>query len=201
MQRENTTEDRPWEAPALRSAAEATCTQKDIRDRKTSERQGGAGMDAKGAENFLEQLAHSSTVQTKMKCQPQRFCLASTLKENQGVPWWLNGLGIWCCHCRGVGLIPGLGTSTCHTRNQKMKKKIKTDTNYFNNKLCLTPCSQNIMNSKCNQIENTERFYTLLFKTDRRNLPCILPFGPSPFRHYIFFRNACSECTFQSTHR
>ena len=25
-----------------------------------------------------------------------------------------SGLRIWCCHCWGVGSIPGRGTSTCH---------------------------------------------------------------------------------------
>ena len=36
-----------------------------------------------------------------------------------GVPLGHSGLRVWCCHCSGlgssygVGLIPGLGTSTC----------------------------------------------------------------------------------------
>lgn len=33
--------------------------------------------------------------------------------------WWLSGSRIWCCHCRGVGSIPGLGTSTCLVHGQK----------------------------------------------------------------------------------
>ena len=42
---------------------------------------------------------------------------------------WRNGLRIWWCHCSssdsccGLGLISGLGTSTCHRHNQKKKKK------------------------------------------------------------------------------
>ena len=39
-----------------------------------------------------------------------------------GVPWWCSRLRtlspLWLgCHC--YGLIPGLGTSTCHGRGQK----------------------------------------------------------------------------------
>ena len=45
-----------------------------------------------------------------------------------GVPWWLSGLRTWLCHycdsgyCCCVGLIPGMGTSTCHWHSQKKKK-------------------------------------------------------------------------------
>ena len=38
-------------------------------------------------------------------------------------PVWLSGLRIQCCHCNGLGLIPGLATSTCHQSNQKKKRK------------------------------------------------------------------------------
>uniref|UniRef100_A0A8D0NJA6 Tectonic domain-containing protein n=1 Tax=Sus scrofa TaxID=9823 RepID=A0A8D0NJA6_PIG len=31
----------------------------------------------------------------------------------------LSGSWIWCCHCCGPALIPGLGTSTCHGHGQK----------------------------------------------------------------------------------
>lgn len=43
-------------------------------------------------------------------------------------------LGIWGCHCSGsgccygAGLIPGLGTSTCHGRSQKEKMLLEEDT-------------------------------------------------------------------------
>ena len=43
---------------------------------------------------------------------------------SHGVPWWLSGLRIWHCHCSslgyccGVGLIPGLRTSTCCEHGQ-----------------------------------------------------------------------------------
>ena len=46
-----------------------------------------------------------------------------------GVPLWLNGLRIWCCHCSSlacycdVGFIAGPGTSTCRGYSQKKKKK------------------------------------------------------------------------------
>ena len=38
---------------------------------------------------------------------------------SRGVPWWLSRIRIWCCHCCGMSLIPVLGTSTCHGRDQK----------------------------------------------------------------------------------
>ena len=47
------------------------------------------------------------------------------LKQSQGVPWWLSGLRLWCCHCCssgyycGVGLSPCPGTSACHGHGQK----------------------------------------------------------------------------------
>ena len=46
-----------------------------------------------------------------------------------GLPLWCSGLRIQCCHCSGsgrcygVGLILGLGTSTCPRSSQKKKKK------------------------------------------------------------------------------
>ena len=30
-------------------------------------------------------------------------------KGNLGVPWWLNGLRIWCCPCCGCGYCCGMG--------------------------------------------------------------------------------------------
>ena len=54
---------------------------------------------------------------------------ASKNGHNQGIPWWHSGLRIQpchCCssyHCCGTGLIPSLGTSTCHRCSQKKKKK------------------------------------------------------------------------------
>ena len=48
-----------------------------------------------------------------------------------GVPQWLNGLWIQCCHFCGLGqfhgvcLIPGPGTSLCHRYSKKKKKKEK----------------------------------------------------------------------------
>ena len=41
-------------------------------------------------------------------------------KEILGVPWWPSSWGFGCCDS---GLIPGLGTSTCHEYVQKKKKK------------------------------------------------------------------------------
>ena len=40
-------------------------------------------------------------------------------KHTAGVLWWPSSYRIWCCHCRGAGLIPGPGTSTCHGYSQK----------------------------------------------------------------------------------
>ena len=45
-----------------------------------------------------------------------------------GVPWWLSGLGTWCCPCCGsgyscgAGSIPGLGTSTCRACSTPRKE-------------------------------------------------------------------------------
>ena len=77
-------------------------------------------------------------------------CGDSSKIENRatGVLLWLNGLGIWCYHCSsfhhccGSGLIPGLGTSACHSCSQKEKEKINKTTiwpsssisGYYNNK-------------------------------------------------------------------
>ena len=63
-------------------------------------------------------------------------CGDSSKIENRatGVLLWLNGLGIWCYHCSslhhccGSGLIPGLGTSACHSCSQKEKEKINKTT-------------------------------------------------------------------------
>ena len=47
----------------------------------------------------------------------------------EGVPVWLSGLRIWCCHhsglshCCGVGSIPDLGTSACCGHSQKQKQR------------------------------------------------------------------------------
>ena len=49
------------------------------------------------------------------------------------VPLWRSKLRIQCCHYSGLGhscgsgLIPGLGTSTCHEHGQKKKKKKKRE--------------------------------------------------------------------------
>ena len=46
-----------------------------------------------------------------------------------GVLLWHSGLRVWhyyCSssgHCCDVGLIPGLGTSTCHGHSQKKKER------------------------------------------------------------------------------
>ena len=52
-----------------------------------------------------------------------------------GVPWWLNRLRMGHCHCHGsdyyceAGLIPSLGTSSCHGHRQK--KCFLNTRNYF----------------------------------------------------------------------
>ena len=40
-------------------------------------------------------------------------------KQFLGIPWWSS----WYCQCYGMGLIPGLGTSTCRGGMWKLKKK------------------------------------------------------------------------------
>ena len=45
------------------------------------------------------------------------------------VPWWLSRLRFQCCHscglgcCCSMGLIPGLGTSTCHRHGKEERKR------------------------------------------------------------------------------
>ena len=47
-----------------------------------------------------------------------------------GVPRWLSGLRIWHCHCCGLGVLPGLGTSACHgSSSPKPTKKKKKKSN------------------------------------------------------------------------
>ena len=42
-------------------------------------------------------------------------------KAGRGVPWWINGLRIWHCHCCGMSSIPGRGNSACCGCDQKNK--------------------------------------------------------------------------------
>ena len=44
--------------------------------------------------------------------------------SKSGVPSWHSSLRIWCHHCCGMGLNPGLGTSTCVLWQQKRRKII-----------------------------------------------------------------------------
>ena len=52
-------------------------------------------------------------------------------KSTTGVPLWLSGLRIWCCHCcgsgycSGTGSVPGLRTSACRRCSQEKKKFTK----------------------------------------------------------------------------
>ena len=89
--------------------------------------------------NKLELYVHSSRLDTTwdnclmIKCWDQfwlsRIQLKSILggikKDHVGVPWWLSGLRIWCCHysgsghCYGAGLMPGSGTSPCYRHGQE----------------------------------------------------------------------------------
>ena len=49
-----------------------------------------------------------------------------------GVPWWLNRLKIWHCHCHGlgcccgIGSVPSSGTSKCQgcSQNKTVKKSM-----------------------------------------------------------------------------
>ena len=53
-------------------------------------------------------------------------------KQDLGIPWWLSGLRIQCCHCYGIGSIPGLGTFAWCGHGQKTQKS-KRDLNYQRN--------------------------------------------------------------------
>ena len=39
--------------------------------------------------------------------------------------WFLGGSQIWCCHCCGMGSIPGPGISASPRLSQKKKEKIQ----------------------------------------------------------------------------
>ena len=44
-------------------------------------------------------------------------------KKESGIPLWLSMLRIYCYHCCGVGLIPGLGAFMCCGHSKKFKKR------------------------------------------------------------------------------
>ena len=44
-------------------------------------------------------------------------------KYKKGVLWWLSRLRIWHCHCCGLSLVPGPGTSVCRDVAKERKKK------------------------------------------------------------------------------
>ena len=47
---------------------------------------------------------------------------------NLGVPWWLSGLRIWCCHWCGVG-VHSLDWEHLHATDMGKKKKKKVKIN------------------------------------------------------------------------
>ena len=77
----------------------------------------------------ISALFNSSTVLGKALNLSELHVSHPKKWRKEGVPLWLSGLRIWCCHCCGWGhccgldLIPGMGTSTCHGCGQKGKRK------------------------------------------------------------------------------
>ena len=73
-------------------------------------------------------LRYTANEKKKKKKEKARYrnsnysVLPFVLKNHVGVPMWLRGLRIWCCHC-SPGLIPGLGTSTCRGYSQLPPQK------------------------------------------------------------------------------
>ena len=71
---------------------------------------------------------------------------ANLIKRTLGAPWQLSRLRIWHCHCCGMGLIPGLGTSTWaqpeRQRQQQQNKQRNSllSSSYF---YTTTTCSPN----------------------------------------------------------
>ena len=63
--------------------------------------------------------------------------LCSKTKPRLVFPWWLSGLRIRHCHCRGSGhcrgegSVPGLVTYTCRGHSQKTKTKTQTNKKYL----------------------------------------------------------------------
>ena len=78
-----------------------------------------------GIWKFLGQgLSHSNNLShgsDNTESLTARLPRNSILNVNDvGVPQWLSGLRTQHCHCYGLGLIPGLGTSACHGCGQKV---------------------------------------------------------------------------------
>ena len=81
------------------------------------------------------------------------FSIGMENNSKTGVPSWFSGLRIQGCHCCGMGLIPGLGTSACRRRDPKIitanskagitrvhsrTQKLTLYTRLYFAKLCLT---------------------------------------------------------------
>ena len=56
----------------------------------------------------------------------------SFLRHNFRAPVWLSELSIWCCHCSGLGLTPGSGTSACHKCPHPKKRQFHSYTSPVN---------------------------------------------------------------------
>ena len=74
--------------------------------------------------------------------------------EIQGVPVWLSGLRIWCCHSCGSGCCYGLvsicspETSTCYgTAKKKKKIEIQIEESTWHSSIFMLNCMKS---AKCN---------------------------------------------------
>ena len=79
---------------------------------------------------WLAGCAHPSLwLQHQPGFEAQKVMAGNNEEEGEEIPWWLSGLGIRCVHCYGlgccyaVGLIPGLGNSSCFRCSQERKRE------------------------------------------------------------------------------
>ena len=83
--------------------------------------------------NQLETFQEAGMIQEKKFHSHFLYNLLYLKNLIYGVLWWLSRLTIQCCHCYGVGSIPGLGTSTCRgcSNKKKKEKRKKKKKNYL----------------------------------------------------------------------
>ena len=58
-----------------------------------------------------------------MRYQLQKLPSTQAKKAFAGVPWWSSSLRTWCCHCCGLGLIPGPGNFRMLRCGPQIKQK------------------------------------------------------------------------------
>ena len=92
------------------------------------------------------------------------------MKWQGGVLLCLSRLRIWCCHCSGLGcccgagLIPVLGTSTCHRHGQKRRRRRTGELKWHSRKY-LTPKKQFWRNREKNRHKKTNDNITHMYPT------------------------------------